>query len=514
MALKSAHIPKEANLIPSIKVIGVGGAGCNSVNNMLAKGLEGSELIVANTDSQSLAVSAVPHKIQLGVKTTGGLGAGTDPVVGRMAAEETLDEIVEAVGDAHLCFVTAGMGGGTGTGAGPIIARAASEAGAMTVGVVTKPFFFEGSKRMKVAEEGLIELQAALHSLIVIPNQNLFQIANERTTTKEAFSRADDVLYLGVKSVIDLILRPGLINLDFADLRAVLSRSGRALIGCGEATGEDRGIFAAELAMNNPLLEETSLSEAKGVLVNIIGGEDMTLFDLNDASDTVRKHVSADANLVFGSTEDSDCGGKIRVSVIATGLNSMEFSFTENAESAEMSARDHFQDGPSSIETEDEFEFPDNYEQFESDFEMQSDPGFSESDEAKFASQYQSDEEVRLNMQSNGTDDTFVNDAVATDSEDEEEQRPSMYVAPQRRSASSGNERPENEMVTGKGRSWSNRLSNVKRRLALPTEGQFPEAEARNAPVLNHPSEAGGYDQKEEFDYNSKVPAFLRRQAN
>ena len=379
MALKSAHIPKESNLVPSIKVIGVGGAGCNSVNNMLAKGLDGTELIVANTDSQSLAASAVPHKIQLGVRTTEGLGAGTDPVVGRLAAEETIDEIVEAIGDAHLCFVTAGMGGGTGTGAGPVIAKAACDSGAMTVGVVTKPFFFEGSKRMRIAEQGLVDLQAALHSLIVIPNQNLFQIANERTTTKEAFSRADDVLYLGVKSVIDLILRPGLINLDFADLRAVLSRSGRALIGCGEASGEDRGIFAAELAMNNPLLEETSLSEAKGVLVNIIGGADMTLFDLNDASDTVRKNVNADANLVFGSTEDPDCDGKIRVSVIATGLNSMELSFSEDAASEEVHVEDYSWEAPPSVEIEDASKFTDNFEQPESGYSMHTGPEFAES---------------------------------------------------------------------------------------------------------------------------------------
>ncbi|MCY4542705.1 MAG: cell division protein FtsZ [Rhodobacteraceae bacterium] len=506
MNLQSAHIVKNANLVPRIKVIGVGGAGCNSVNNMLAKGLSGAELIVANTDSQSLAASPVATKIQLGAKTTEGLGAGTDPRLGKLAAEETQDEIAEIVAGTHLCFVTAGMGGGTGTGAGPVIAKLASDTGAMTIGVVTKPFFFEGTKRMEIAEHGLCELQDALHSLIVIPNQNLFQIANERTTTKEAFSRADDVLYHGVKSVIDLILRPGLINLDFADLKTVLQMSGRALIGCGEAEGDDRGVLAAEMAMNNPLLEETTLSDAKGVLVNIIGGDDMTLFDLNDASDTVRKNVGKGANIVFGSAEDLECTGKITVSVIATGLNSRELSFVKTSPNETYDENEYWESS-SAEETEAQNEFDDYSGQSETETAAYSYSEETEEQEAEHDSHFHRGHEDAEEIEHAVNGGYSEADSHADPVENVESNSQGLYVVPRRSS-----DELENAKEEAPNASWSKHLSKVKRRLARPTEGRFPDADLEQ-PRLQNPMESG-FREAERQDYASRVPAFLRRQAN
>ncbi|SFK51982.1 cell division protein FtsZ [Shimia haliotis] len=317
-------MPDEGDLKPRITVFGVGGAGGNAVNNMIAKELEGVEFVVANTDAQALQQSDADKRVQLGVKVTEGLGAGARPSVGSAAAEESIEQIVDHLAGAHMCFITAGMGGGTGTGAAPIIAQAARELGVLTVGVVTKPFQFEGVKRMRQAEEGVEQLQKMVDTLIIIPNQNLFRLANEKTTFTEAFSMADDVLYQGVKGVTDLMVRPGLINLDFADVRAVMDEMGKAMMGTGEAEGENRAIQAAEKAIANPLLDEISLRGAKGVLINITGGHDLTLFELDEAANRIRQEVDEDANIIVGSTMDSVLEGGMRVSVVATGIDAME----------------------------------------------------------------------------------------------------------------------------------------------------------------------------------------------
>ena len=320
MALNLSMTTQREELKPRITVFGVGGAGGNAVNNMIDKELEGVEFVVANTDAQALQQSRATSRIQMGVKATEGLGAGARPTVGAAAAEETIEEIVDHLAGAHMCFITAGMGGGTGTGAAPIIAQAARELGVLTVGVVTKPFQFEGAKRMRQAEDGIEALQKVVDTLIIIPNQNLFRLANERTTFTEAFAMADDVLYQGVKGVTDLMVRPGLINLDFADVRAVMDEMGKAMMGTGEATGDDRAVQAAEKAIANPLLDEISLHGAKGVLINITGGYDLTLFELDEAANIIREKVDPDANIIVGSTLDTSMEGAIRVSVVATGI--------------------------------------------------------------------------------------------------------------------------------------------------------------------------------------------------
>ena len=321
MALNLIMTSQREELKPRITVFGVGGAGGNAVNNMIEKNLEGVEFVVANTDAQALQQSKATSKIQMGLKVTEGLGAGARPTVGAAAAEETIEEIVDHLAGAHMCFITAGMGGGTGTGAAPIIAQAARELGVLTVGVVTKPFQFEGNKRMKQAEDGIAALQKVVDTLIIIPNQNLFRLANERTTFTEAFAMADDVLYQGVKGVTDLMVRPGLINLDFADVRAVMDEMGKAMMGTGEATGDNRAVEAAEKAIANPLLDEISLHGAKGVLINITGGYDLTLFELDEAANIIREKVDPDANIIVGSTLDTSMEGTLRVSVVATGID-------------------------------------------------------------------------------------------------------------------------------------------------------------------------------------------------
>jgi cell division protein FtsZ len=317
-------VPGQEDLKPRITVFGVGGAGGNAVNNMIDKELDGVDFVVANTDAQALQQSRSTSRIQLGVKVTEGLGAGARASVGAAAAEESIEQIVDHLAGAHMCFITAGMGGGTGTGAAPIIAQAARELGVLTVGVVTKPFQFEGNKRMKQAEDGVDALQKVVDTLIIIPNQNLFRLANEKTTFTEAFSMADDVLYQGVKGVTDLMVRPGLINLDFADVRAVMDEMGKAMMGTGEAEGEDRAIQAAEKAIANPLLDEISLRGAKGVLINITGGHDLTLFELDEAANRIREEVDQDANIIVGSTLDDSMEGKMRVSVVATGIDAVD----------------------------------------------------------------------------------------------------------------------------------------------------------------------------------------------
>ena len=317
-------MPGHEELKPRITVFGVGGAGGNAVNNMIEKALDGVDFVTANTDAQALQQSLAQSKIQMGVKATEGLGAGARASVGAAAAEESIEQIVDHLAGSHMCFITAGMGGGTGTGAAPIIAQAARELGVLTVGVVTKPFQFEGVKRMRQAEDGVEALQKVVDTLIIIPNQNLFRLANEKTTFTEAFSMADDVLYQGVKGVTDLMVRPGLINLDFADVRAVMDEMGKAMMGTGEAEGEDRAIQAAEKAIANPLLDEISLRGAKGVLINITGAHDLTLFELDEAANRIREEVDPEANIIVGSTLDTAMEGTMRVSVVATGIDASE----------------------------------------------------------------------------------------------------------------------------------------------------------------------------------------------
>jgi len=308
-------------LKPKITVVGVGGAGGNAVNNMIKQNLEGVDFIVANTDAQALAQSLCQRRIQLGQSLTSGLGAGSRPDVGRAAAEEALDEIIGQLQGSNMVFITAGMGGGTGTGAGPVIAAATREQGILTVGVVTKPFHFEGLHRMRIADAGIQEMQQFVDTLIIIPNQNLFRIANEKTTFADAFNMADQVLDCGVRGVTDLMVKPGLINLDFADIRAVMTEMGKAMMGTGEAEGPNRAIGAAEAAISNPLLDDVSMKGARGVLINITGGLDMTLFEVDEAANRIRSEVDPEANIIFGSTFDPTLEGKVRISVVATGID-------------------------------------------------------------------------------------------------------------------------------------------------------------------------------------------------
>ncbi|GGE88428.1 cell division protein FtsZ [Sphingomonas prati] len=325
--------PEVDELKPRISVIGVGGAGGNAIANMIRSDVQGVDFIVANTDAQALNHSTAERRIQLGLKITQGLGAGSRPEIGRAAAEETIEQLEKSLEGAHMCFIAAGMGGGTGTGAAPVIAKAARDRGILTVGVVTKPFSFEGNRRMKAADAGIEELQKHVDTLIVIPNQNLFLIANPNTTFKEAFQMADEVLQQGVRGITDLMVMPGLINLDFADVRSVMSEMGKAMMGTGEASGDNRAIEAAEKAIANPLLDGVSMKGAKGVIVSITGGEDMRLMEVDEAANHIRELVDPDANIIWGSAFNNDLEGKIRVSVVATGIEAEPATMAEPAKS-------------------------------------------------------------------------------------------------------------------------------------------------------------------------------------
>jgi cell division protein FtsZ len=314
-------IPDIRELKPRITVFGVGGAGGNAVNNMITAGLQGVDFVVANTDAQALTMSKAERVVQMGVQVTEGLGAGSQPEVGRAAAEEVIDEIRDHLSGAHMVFVTAGMGGGTGTGAAPVISRIAKELGILTVGVVTKPFHFEGQRRMRFAETGIQELHKVVDTLLIIPNQNLFRVANEKTTFADAFAMADQVLYSGVACITDLMVKEGLINLDFADVRAVMREMGKAMMGTGEASGEKRALTAAEAAIANPLIDDSSMKGARGLLVSITGGKDLTLYEVDEAATRIREEVDQDANIIVGATFDESLEGIIRVSVVATGID-------------------------------------------------------------------------------------------------------------------------------------------------------------------------------------------------
>ncbi|MDA9741964.1 cell division protein FtsZ [Pelagibacteraceae bacterium] len=309
------------NLHPKITVLGVGGSGGNAVNNMINANLEGVDFLIANTDAQALQISSCPNKIQLGLNSTKGLGAGMRPDIGRQAAEEAIQDLSEKFEGSHMLFIAAGMGGGTGTGAAPVIAKLAREKGILTVGVVTKPFHFEGSQRMKLAEKGIEELQQYVDTLLTIPNQNLFRIANEKTTFSDAFKMADDVLYAGVRGVTDLMVQPGMINLDFSDIKTVMSEMGKAMMGTGEAQGEGRAIAAAEAAIANPLIDDVSLKGAKGLIINITGGKDITLYEVDEAANRIKQEIDDEANIIYGTTCDERLEGVVRVSIVATGID-------------------------------------------------------------------------------------------------------------------------------------------------------------------------------------------------
>lgn len=318
--------PDVRELRPRITVFGVGGAGGNAVNNMISAGLQGVDFVVANTDAQALTMSKAERIVQMGTQVTQGLGAGSQPDVGAAAAQEVIDEIKDHLSGANMVFVTAGMGGGTGTGAGPVIAATAREMGILTVGVVTKPFHFEGQRRMRTAEAGIAELQKVVDTLLIIPNQNLFRVANEKTTFADAFAMADQVLYSGVACITDLMVKEGLINLDFADVRAVMREMGKAMMGTGEATGEKRALTAAEAAIANPLIDDSSMRGARGLLISITGGKDLTLFEVDEAATRIREEVDNDANIIVGATFDETLEGVIRVSVVATGIDTVAAS--------------------------------------------------------------------------------------------------------------------------------------------------------------------------------------------
>ena len=318
-----------------ITVFGVGGAGGNAVNNMIAAGLQGVDFVVANTDAQALTMSKAKRIIQMGTHVTQGLGAGSQPEVGRAAAEEAINAIRDHLTGSHMMFVTAGMGGGTGTGAAPVIAEAARELGILTIGVVTKPFHFEGQRRMRLAEAGIVELQKVVDTLLIIPNQNLFRVGNEKTTFADAFAMADQVLYSGVACITDLIVKEGLINLDFADVRAVMREKGKAMMGMGEASGEKRVLTAAEAAISNPLIEDPSIKRASGLLISITGGKDLTLFEVDEAATRIREEADQDANIIVGATFDESMEGIVRVSVVATGIDNTSAAYQmQPAESA------------------------------------------------------------------------------------------------------------------------------------------------------------------------------------
>ena len=331
-------IPDIREMKPRITVFGVGGAGGNAVNNMITAGLQGVDFVVANTDAQALTMSKAERIIQMGTQVTEGLGAGSQPEVGRAAAEEVIDEIRDHLTGAHMVFVTAGMGGGTGTGAAPIIAKTARELGILTVGVVTKPFHFEGQRRMRFAETGITELQKVVDTLLIIPNQNLFRVANEKTTFADAFAMADQVLYSGVACITDLMVKEGLINLDFADVRAVMREMGKAMMGTGEASGEKRALTAAEAAISNPLIDDASMKGARGLLISITGGKDLTLYEVDEAATRIREEVDQDANIIVGATFDESLEGIIRVSVVATGIDNT--GIARQAQPAESALRE------------------------------------------------------------------------------------------------------------------------------------------------------------------------------
>ena len=484
------RIPEHKELKPRILVFGIGGAGGNAVNNMMLKNLEGAEFVAANTDAQALQQSNAQTKLQLGLQRTQGLGAGAKPEVGGDAAVESTEQIADILDGANLCFITAGMGGGTGTGAAPIVADLARQKGILTVGVVTKPFQFEGNTRMKQADAGISALQKVVDTLIVIPNQNLFRLATEKTTFTEAFSMADDVLYQGVKGVTDLMVKPGLINLDFADVRSVMDEMGKAMMGTGEASGEDRALQAAEKAIANPLLDEISLKGATGVLINVTGSNDMTLFEVDEAANRIRDEVDPEANIIVGSTFDTDLTGSIRVSVVATGIDVSEFSKpkTQVPNELQVSEKSNVQDYfTQNVSTENEI----------SREEPTIDEGtlIQENRELETAKSDQSPiiKPLAESFQSSDNDET-------------EKQR-----EPQTRQNSSEIDIPSRKS-NGEPHGSGGGLNNLIRRMTGFGDKREQESDPANPRIIEE--EKDNLETDREDESKLEIPAFLRRQAN
>ena len=483
-------IPEHKELRPRILVFGIGGAGGNAVNNMMLKNLEGAEFVAANTDAQALQQSNAQTKLQLGLQRTQGLGAGAKPEVGSDAAVESTEQIADILDGANLCFITAGMGGGTGTGAAPIVADLARQKGILTVGVVTKPFQFEGNTRMKQADAGISALQKVVDTLIVIPNQNLFRLATEKTTFTEAFSMADDVLYQGVKGVTDLMVKPGLINLDFADVRSVMDEMGKAMMGTGEASGEDRALQAAEKAIANPLLDEISLKGATGVLINVTGSNDMTLFEVDEAANRIRDEVDPEANIIVGSTFDSDLTGSIRVSVVATGIDVSEFSKprTQVPNERQISEKSNAQDYVTrNISTENEINREETIIAQETLLEENGDLETTKSDQTS-------------------TIQAIVESPQSSDNSESEKQ-----LEPQPRQNSSDIDIPPRKpngetSVSGGG------LNNLIRRMTGFGDKREQVRNAANPRTIEEEKENLETDREDESKLD--IPAFLRRQAN
>ena len=496
-------VSEKEDLKPRITVFGVGGAGGNAVNNMIEKQLKGVDFVVANTDAQALQQSQSSNKLQLGVKVTEGLGAGARASIGASAAEESIEQIVDELSGTHMCFITAGMGGGTGTGAAPIIAQAARELGVLTVGVVTKPFQFEGIKRMRQADEGVEALQKMVDTLIIIPNQNLFRIANEKTTFTEAFSMADDVLYQGVKGVTDLMVRPGLINLDFADVRAVMDEMGKAMMGTGEAEGEDRAVQASEKAIANPLLDEISLRGAKGVLINITGGYDLTLFELDEAANRIREEVDPNANIIVGSTLDTELEGKMRVSVVATGIEAEQILQSSSINTAETSV----------LAVEEVAEGTDQNLSFEEPIVAETQAIFEEVDNEILANR---EFDQSLVKESDGLVASSQRD-VSLDSQSSSPGIPSADTLARLRAAVTKGTNEKNKSQISDEQSETERpkfgISSLINRMSRSESSSVGSGFGRKEPNFNSEAvEERDFDDLEQDKI--EVPAFLRRQAN
>ncbi len=528
------------DLKPRITVVGVGGAGGNAVNNMIRSNLSGVEFLVANTDAQALEMSSADQRIQLGLNLTHGLGAGARPEIGRAAAEEAIEEIMGRLSKSHMVFITAGMGGGTGTGAAPVIARAARESGVLTVGVVTKPFHFEGANRMRAADSGIEELAKHVDTLIIIPNQNLFRIANEKTTFAEAFQLADDVLYSGVRGVTDLMVMPGLINLDFADIRTVMAEMGKAMMGTGEAGGEDRARQAAEAAISNPLLDEISMLGARGVLINITGGADMTLLEVDAAANRIREEVDDDANIIFGATMDQNLDGAMRVSIVATGMDTVPGQkplpiepFTSSvvgkpvdtapprqtpavaATLTQVAQIDSSSEALQSVDEETSIQVHQKEDLVESGelvTETEAEEGPDKQPEDKASSNKATAWTFPSKLESNSSsarDDAFIPEAAETT---KPVVSPQPEVAP---AALSSPTRPRRTFI-----SLFDRMTGATRQQDV--EMMAPPAEPKMAPKIDTPSaESPTVDQDQAEDKNAAktdeyldIPTFLRRQAN
>ncbi|MFO0389741.1 MAG: cell division protein FtsZ [Alphaproteobacteria bacterium] len=541
------HLPSNTEILrPTITVIGVGGAGGNAVNNMISAQLEGVNFVVANTDAQAIDHSLTERTIQLGAGITKGLGAGANPDIGRAAAEEAKDEIAAYIEGSNMVFITAGMGGGTGTGAAPVVARIAKEQGILTVGVVTKPFQFEGTYRMRLAESGLKELQDYVDTLIVIPNQNLFRLANERTTFADAFKMADEVLHSGVRGVTDLMVKPGLINLDFADIRTVMREMGKAMMGTGEATGERRAIEAAEAAISNPLLDDVSLRGARALLINITGGADMTLYEVDEAANRVREEVDSDANIIFGSTYNEEMNGRMRVSVVATGIDAQtqtantsqklttvgepKKAFAFNAPSAKVEVRTQVNARPVSFAEQSRNYAPEAVIAARAAAEQRSIVPPSQSSvrvEKPVEQQQQQAPQVqfhapvekeapapRIHMPEYDQQRTPEQQPLFREPVQSQQMQQQRYEEESRQSSFSPRQE-QRDQVRDDGKSFLQRVADVGRALSTRTESGKQETSERVHVVQRQaPSEPPSTPKQQGEDQYLDIPAFLRRQAN